>query len=337
VLHAPGTHFLYNTGATYMLSAIVQKTTGMKVVDYLQPRLFEPLGIENAYWRDSPQGISAGGIGLSLKTEDVARFGQLYLQKGMWRGMQILPEAWVEEATTSQSPNSRGMQTDWMQGYGYQFWRSRHNAYRGDGVFGQYCIVMPDQDAVLAITAGVDIFEAQQPLELVWELLLPAMGAEPLPENGVDKLNEKLSSLRLNPVEGQAKSPLSSQVSGRTYAVDDNELKIETITLNFRESGSTVRIKTATGEETISCGYGRWEQGETRMFIQPLLFDDALVATSGAWTAEDCFTMIVRLYETPFYHTMVYHFGGDEMMVEITINVSLESMKPILLMGRAVI
>ncbi len=338
VLHEPGSHFLYNTGATYMLSAIVQKTTGMKVIDYLETRLFEPLGIHNATWQESPQGITAGGIGLSLKTEDVARFGQLYLQKGIWQGRHLLPEAWVEQATVSQVSASKGMQIDWKQGYGYQFWRCRYGAYRGDGVFGQYCIIMPEQDAVLAITSGIDIFDMQQPLNLVWEMLLPAMHPDPLPDDATSQntLAKKLSGLSLIPVHGQGTSPIASQVSGRTYAVDVNALKIETITLNFATSNCTVRVKTAAGEETILCGYGSWQQGQATLFNQPLLFDRTPTATSGAWTAEDTFTMVIRLYETPFFHTLVCHFAGDEMMVEIQVNVSLESMKPLLLTAQLV-
>ena len=333
VLHEPGTHFVYNTGATYMLSAIVQKTTGMTLMDYLEPRLFEPLGIENATWQESPQGITAGGIGLSTRTEDVARFGQLYLQKGMWQGKQLLPEAWVEEATAFQISNGPGIQIDWSQGYGYQFWRSRHNAYRGDGVFGQYCIVMPEQDAVLAITSGLDIFDSQQPLNLVWEMLLPMMSPDALPEDAAahKALAEKLSSLSLNPVQGATSSPIASRVSAQTYAVDVNELKIETIALNFTEAGCIVSVKTAAGEETIPCGYGMWQRGQTTLFNQPLLFDRTPVAASGAWTDDETFTMILRLYETPFFHTLVYHFVGDEMMIETHINVSLESLKPLLL------
>ncbi|MEP7292224.1 MAG: serine hydrolase, partial [Chloroflexota bacterium] len=169
VRHPPGSHFVYNTGATYMLSAIVQKTTGIKLLDYLEPRLFEPLGIKDATWWESPQGITAGGIGLSIKTEEIARFGQLYLQKGAWQGKQLLPEAWVAEATRAQIANGDDPERDWTQGYGYQFWRCRHGAYRGDGVFGQFCIVMPEQDAVLAITGGMDVFDMQQPLNLIWE------------------------------------------------------------------------------------------------------------------------------------------------------------------------
>src|SRR5690606_33694302 len=110
-------------------------------------------------WDESPQGINLGGIGLWLKTEAIARFGQLYLQKGVWEGKRLLPEAWVEDATAVQISNGDNAESDWTQGYGYQFWRCRHHAYRGDGVFGQYCIVMPEQDAVLAITGGMDAFD----------------------------------------------------------------------------------------------------------------------------------------------------------------------------------
>ena len=138
-----------------MLSAIVQKATGQTVLDYLQPRLFEPLGIEQPTWETSPQGISTGGYGLSIRTEDIAKFGQLYLQKGKWQGKQLVPASWVEAATARQTSNGSNPNSDWDQGYGYQFWRCRHGAYRGDGAFGQYCIVLPEQDAVIAITSGV--------------------------------------------------------------------------------------------------------------------------------------------------------------------------------------
>ncbi|MEP7358170.1 MAG: serine hydrolase, partial [Anaerolineales bacterium] len=137
IVHPPGTHFLYNTGASYILAAIVQQTTGMKLIDYLQPRLFDPLGIQRATWQESPQGIAVGGYGLSLTTENLARFGQLYLQKGRWGDRQILAEAWVEAATSAQGPGrNNDSHSDWAQGYGYQFWRCRHGAYQASGVFG---------------------------------------------------------------------------------------------------------------------------------------------------------------------------------------------------------
>lgn len=119
--HAPGTKFIYNSGATYMLSAIVQKVAGQRVLDYLQPRLFAPLGIHSAEWDTCPSGINTGGWGLSLRTEDIARFGLFYLQCGVWNGKQILPEEWVLEATSKQIPNDEDEQSDFQQGYGYQF------------------------------------------------------------------------------------------------------------------------------------------------------------------------------------------------------------------------
>jgi len=168
--HPPGTFFRYNTPATFMQSAIVQKVTGKTVVDYLQSRLFDPLGIQPPRWDTNPQGISLGGYGLFLKTEDIAKFGQLYLQNGKWEGKQLIPATWVQQATSKQVSNGDNPSSDWNQGYGFQFWRCRHNAFRGDGKDGQFCVVLPDQDAVVVMTANTTNMQAQ--LSLVWDHLL---------------------------------------------------------------------------------------------------------------------------------------------------------------------
>jgi CubicO group peptidase (beta-lactamase class C family) len=337
VRHEPGTHFLYNTGATHILAAIVEKKTGMKLVDYLQPRLFEPLGITNPRWEESPQGIALGGTGLNITTEDIAKFGQLYLQKGMWQGKQLLPEAWIAEATTAHIANGTDIDSDWNQGYGYQFWRCRHNAYRGDGAFGQYCIVMPEQDVVLAITGGVD--DMQEPLNLVWNILLPAMQTESLPEDTAahTTLSAKLSSLSRLPVQGQATSTIAAQVSNRTYRVDANDLNVETITLNFNDSGCMVSVKQiGANEEIIQSGYEQWQSGETLLFNEPWESQPARIVTSGAWTAADTYTMVVRFYETPFKQLMICHFVGNELLIETRINLSFETIKTQILTARAV-
>lgn len=194
VPHKPGTHFQYNTPATYMLSAIVQRVTGQTVLEYLKPRLFEPLGIADPEWGNSPQGISLGGYGLFLRTEDIAKFGQLYLQKGQWNGKQLIPESWIEQATSKQVSNGTDPERDWTQGYGFQFWRCRHNAFRGDGKDGQYCIVLPEHDAVIAITANTR--DMQGELNLVWDHLLPAFQTEPLSANPGEY--QKLQSMLKN-------------------------------------------------------------------------------------------------------------------------------------------
>ena len=170
-----------------MLSAIVQKVTGEKVLDYLTTRLFEPLHIDKPRWDESPQGISAGGWGLYLKTEDLAKMGQLLLQNGKWKGKQIIPAEWVYEMSKKQvesinpgtrleQAEERGMTketSDWMQGYGYQMWRCRPGCFRADGARGQYIIVVPDKNAVIAITSDVE--DLQGELNLVWEKILPAI------------------------------------------------------------------------------------------------------------------------------------------------------------------
>lgn len=197
VPHKPGAHFQYNSPATYMCSAIVQKVTGQTVLDYLKPRLFEPLGIENPEWGTSPEGITVGGWGLHVRTEDIAKFGQLYLQKGKWNDRQLLPQSWIEQATARQVSNGSDPARDWDQGYGFQFWRCRHGAFRGDGAFGQFCVVLPEQDAVIVITA--DTRDMQAELNVVWDKLLPAFHSEALPAiaDEESKLKRLLESLEV--------------------------------------------------------------------------------------------------------------------------------------------
>ncbi|HEY4269825.1 MAG TPA: serine hydrolase [Galbitalea sp.] len=174
LVYEPGTHFQYNSGASYLLSAIVQRLTGATLLDFLQPRLFAPIGIEAPTWELSPQGISVGGWGLSLRTEDLAKFGQLYLQRGVWNGAQVIPEEWTYAATSWQVPNGDPTEPDdWTQGYGYQFWVCRHGAFRGDGKDGQLIVVLPEQDAVVSMTAK--IFDMQEELDEIWRHLLPAL------------------------------------------------------------------------------------------------------------------------------------------------------------------
>ena len=183
VEHTPGTYFWYNSMGTYMVSAIVQKVTGQKVVDYLKPRLFDPLGIDYPKWEESPQGINCGGWGLYLKTEDLAKMGQLLLQNGMWQQQQLIPAEWIAEASrrqvdsrpagwTAEACAGNNMTTEnnpWMQGYGYQIWRNTPGGYRADGARGQYIMVFPEKNAVIAVTADEGRLEDE--LEGVWDHL----------------------------------------------------------------------------------------------------------------------------------------------------------------------
>jgi CubicO group peptidase (beta-lactamase class C family) len=322
----PGTHFLYNSPATYMLSAIVQKVTGMTVLDYLKPRLFEPLGINNPTWVASPQGITAGAYGLSLRTEDIARFGQLYLQKGKWKGQQLVPSQWIEEATSRQTSNGSSPNSDWDQGYGYQFWRSRHNTYRGDGAFGQYCMVIPEFDAVVAITSGVR--DMQSVMNLVWNKLLPAMKPNRLPENAVGrrKLEAKLGSLVVKFPSGQPTTPSAAKMSGKWFAFPENDRGIEAVSFDFSSSTPVLKVRTKSGETVTPIGIGSWRKtpngfadGLDKFLSVP---DSPLVAASGAWPADDVFNVKLVLYQTPFYSALTFKFADDRLLFDTERNVS---------------
>ena len=195
--YEPGTCYCYNSLGTYVLSAAVQMVTGQKIVDYLESRLWNPLGIEKPFWQESPAGINTGGWGLYLHTEDLAHMGLCLLNGGKFRGKQVIPAEWVSEMSAAQVPSvSAGVNekqieeliagpdnpfkayfnketSDWMQGYGYQMWRCRHNAFRADGANGQYILILPEKDAVIVTTANIQ--NMRQELDLIWDYLLPAL------------------------------------------------------------------------------------------------------------------------------------------------------------------
>lgn len=332
VEHAPGTKFVYNSAATYMLSAIVQKLTGKTVLEYLQPRLFEPLGIEGATWESDPRGINVGGWGLKVKTEDIARFGQLYLQGGRWDGRQVVPEAWIAEATRKQISNGSNPNSDWAQGYGYQFWRCRHGAFRGDGAFGQYCVVMPEQDAVLAITSGVR--DMQAVLNVAWEHLLPGMSAAPAKPDPV-ALKRRLSGLAILPPEGRADSPIAKSVSGTTYRFDANAEGIESATFTVRKGRCSVVVRRKSEEYRLECGGEEWVRGKAPL-TQALLggTEMARVAARGAWETDDSYTMKLCFYETPYLETLTWKFTGDQVALTRKMNVGFGPTERPALTGR---
>jgi CubicO group peptidase (beta-lactamase class C family) len=331
VEHPPGTHFAYNTAATYMLSAIVQRVGGERLLHFLRPRLFEPLGIAHPTWETSPQGIDVGGSGLSLTTADIARFGQLYLQKGVWQGMRLVPEAWIDAATSSQVPNGPSPNPDWEQGYGYQFWRCRHGAYRGDGAFGQLCVVLPAQATVLAITAGLSTM--QRVLDLVWEHLLPALGPAPLADDPAagEALGTRLAALRLPPPRGVADSPLAAGVSGTWFAVDQNADGIEALRFEFGPNGCRITLRNARGEQSVPCAYGAWAAG--RAAIERAEPWD--LAAGGAWADERTYVAQLWWNETPFGRTLTCRFDGDRVRVEQQGHVAFGGAERSVLHGRA--
>lgn len=335
----PGTHFLYNSPATFMLSAIVQKVAGMTTRDYLSSRLFEPLGFKDPQWITNPQGIVVGAYGLSARTEEIANFGQLYLQKGVWKGKQLIPASWVEQATSVQTSNGSAPTSDWDQGYGYQFWRSRHNSFRGDGAFGQYCMVIPELDAVVAITSGVR--DMQKVMNLVWDKLLPTMKAKRLPENAAARrqLESKLAGLSVRFPNGNASSAMAVNVSGKWFELAENDRGVKAVSFDFKGTMATLMLRTATGETSMPIGFKSWAKsrgtftnGLDRALSVP---SSPMVAASGSWSSEDTFTLKIVLFETPFYSTMNFKFDGDRVVVDSEHNVAFGPTKVSQMIGKS--
>lgn len=326
VLKEPGTEFLYNSMATFMLSAIVQKVTGEKLADYLRPRLFEPLGIEGYDWEESPEGINAGGWGLRVRTEDMAKFGLLYLQKGMWNGRQIIPAAWVEEATTFKIDQSPGAlpevraRSEWMQGYCYQFWRCRHNSYRADGAFGQYIIVIPEKDAVVAITCETP--DMQDEINLVWDFILPALKDESLPEDKESHamLKERLAGLALPVPAEKPDSPVASAISGKRFMPEENQLNLESFSPLFTGDTCRVELEMNGQKYIIPFGRGRWEKSETQLagpniLSRPGSLQSHKIAAAYEWRTDSTLEMIIRYIESPHHIRIKCTFEGDTMVM----------------------
>jgi CubicO group peptidase (beta-lactamase class C family) len=330
IVHKPGTVFLYNSLGTYMLSAIIQKVTGQTVLQYLSPRLFKPLGIKNIDWETDLKGINTGGWGLRLKTEDMAKFAQLFLQKGKWMGKQILPPGWAEEASSVKiiqhpdMPQAKRDASDWEQGYCYQMWRCRNNAYRGDGAFGQYMIVMPDQDAVLAITAETS--DMQGEIDLVWKYLLPAMRPDKLPENklAAAQLQKALKELALAPNQ-KNNSGLAAEINGRSYTLKDQS-KISNIAFKFSGNGNCQMSLTGdTANYNLSFGAGSWLSGSTNKpgpsltagakEIRTMLVP-AKVAGSYSWIDDHRLALTLRYIESPHTEKFICEFTADSITVQ---------------------
>jgi CubicO group peptidase (beta-lactamase class C family) len=195
----PGTVFAYNQPCTYTLAEIVRRVSGGTLVEYLRPRLFEPLGIDQVSWKRDGTG-ELGFSGCYATTESIAKLGQLYLQRGVWDGSRILDEHWVQAATRTQVANPDEENPDWSQGYGYQFWMARHG-FRGDGAYGQFCVVLPEHDVVLAMTG--QSLDMQAVLDAVWEHLLPAIDRQAGSADADASLAAVLGSLGLPPVSGE--------------------------------------------------------------------------------------------------------------------------------------
>ena len=267
----PGTGFKYDSDATYMLAAIVEKKSGEKMMDYLKRKMFDKIGITKAWTTYSPEGIPCGGWGMNMTTRELARFGQLYLGRGKWDGEYLLSPFWVDLATARHTwsgwrnvgVKSLGEGSDWEQGYGFQFWRCTHGAYRADGAAGQYTVVMPEQDMVVSIHAG--LADMQKELQLIWDCLLPGMKDSPLAENpsAQKKLADRLAKLAIKPVEFARARKWTTPFE---FSLRENSRGFKSVRFDPKDGGGCIcTLVTRAGEQKFPAGTGEWQEGSIRI------------------------------------------------------------------------
>jgi len=277
----PGTRHRYDSDATYLLACIVERKSGKRVMEFLKERLFDPLGMESPWSTVSPSGTACGGWGMNMTTRDLAKFGQFLLNGGTWNGNRVMSSDWIRLASSKHTNSNGG--PDWRMGYGFQFWRCQHNAYRADGAAGQYTVVMEDQDAVVSINAAIG--DMQKELDLVWAHLLPAFGNEPLPENAEAQkaLANRIASLAIAPMPRGAEGVGANLPAKVT--INRNDLRIGGEgTLERTEKGWAL----VSGGRRLEIGDGAWAETTWKFDdgnIEPafLLIGTRTAVASGAW------------------------------------------------------
>lgn len=334
VVFKPGTQFMYNSGASYMLSSIVKKVTGQTAHEYLRPRLYDPLEISDATWTENFEGVNMGASHLRMKTENLAKFGQLYLQKGKWNGKQVLSEAWIAEATSKQIENGKN-DSSWGFGYGYQFWLNPPGGFRADGAFGQFSMVLPKQDAVVVITS--ESIDTKTVMQLVWDELVPAMTNASLPENSAEskKLRTDLKGLKYDPPKMETHSATAVKISGKEYLLDKNVFNAKAVSFRFVDDQCIFTLKEdGKPDIVITNGMNSWIREGNLKPLPHSLFSlrridfDSIVAASATWQNENTLLLTWRLIETVHSDSLTCIFDGDKLTIKFQFSVARLQNKP---------
>jgi hypothetical protein len=330
VVYKPGTQFVYTSAASYMLSAIISRTTGMPLYEYLKPRFFAKLGIHEEEWFPGPQDITPGANGLSWHTADSLKLGILYLQGGRWNGEQVLPLGWAEEVHKPHVPGQ----------YGYQWWLGPNKVFFADGMFGQYSFVWPEEQAVLACTSAA----AEQDDEKYWAIVFKhfpsAFGRRRAPaRDSQASLLAATSTLTLLPPLRPTSSPLSTRISGRTYECEPNEDGIAQIRLDFRDALCVFNLRDARGDHQVHCGLSDYVESFTTITGDKLHheYQPSLMRVVGgaAWKERNALELVWQFTESAFRDTILCRFDGNLLTFDRRTNVNSGPLSRPTVRGRA--
>lgn len=309
-VHKPGTFFRYSSATSYLLSAIIHRTTGQSTKSFLIPRLFQPLGMLAVTWDVGPEEINPGGNGISCKTSDLLKLAILHLQGGVWEGRRLLSEEWVANATRSQRGNE----------YGYQWWVSKDNeSYYAYGMFGQFAYVFPKHEAILVITTS------SPPGEEITRSLVrrhfPAI-LEPkgeLSSSSDVSFKKYLEALKIEVPQGSESSEKVDEISDRLFVARDNADGVEAFALHSENGKYVLHLWDNRGLHRVDAGVNRWFESETSISLASLHhgYDtpQQLASARGSWSTPETFEMKLQLIETAHQDRIVVRIVGDRIAI----------------------
>jgi CubicO group peptidase (beta-lactamase class C family) len=294
----PGTIFAYNQPPVLTLARILERVAGARLVDELRHRVLDPIGAGDLRWRQLA-GHDMGFSGVFTNLDTIARLGQLHLDDGTWNGRRILPEGWVEMASSVQTPNGDWDQVDWQQGYGFQFWMSRHG-YRGDGAFGQFMVILPEQDMVVAMFSCTD--DMQVVLDALWEHVLPAVDRDAnrnAAHNADDALADRMANLALPTDAARLGGAAPGDVRAQRFVRSESEPSHFTITA-VDTDGSTLTVHEGAGHEEVGRdGEGRDGEGPLTLPLTERWTVAGSIATNATRLDDGRITVDVAFLHTP--------------------------------------
>lgn len=327
VENEPGKTFLYNNVSTCMMAAIIERKCGQSLEEYLKPRLLNPLGITDYVWEKSREGICYGALGLSIKTEDMAKYGLLLLQNGNYNGKQLVSSDYLKEATDIyiiQPPQS----PDWNAGYGYQYWRNaRENSFRSDGAFGQLCVVVPKHNLVVVATAG--LYDMQREMDIMFDKFICRLNNKESTASfeGQHELDRLNASLCINMPNGDIHPELNIKLTGIKLCVSKNPYGITHIIFDINKNG--VELSFFYGNEEIKCsvGYEKWQENQSAEKNIMTAVEEYNIREfkycSGAWD-KNTFKCTIVYPCTPFVDELEFDIKDSFIKINLHRNVSFE-------------
>jgi CubicO group peptidase (beta-lactamase class C family) len=315
VVYTPGTTFVYTSAATYMLSAIVTRTTGQSTAQYLKPRMFDPMGIIGYEWDPGPEGISPGANGLSWKTADSLKLGILHAQNGQWNGKQLLTKEWVDLVHRAHTEK-----------YGFQWWLGPGGSYNADGLFGQYAVVFPEHNAVLALNSALPP-KAGFNAGILYKHFPAAFGDTVSPQaKDFAALKKRTSTLRLDPPIRPSTSPIIANISGQRFELPDNPQRVKSMRLDFTPQACTFTMEDDRGTHKVLAGVLQPIEGDTTITGNTLHHeyrpDVMRVVARGEWLDARTFAMTWTFVESAFRDTVVCRFAGPYIRMDRSVNVN---------------